>query len=65
MNTGGACKFGCPRIVTTSWDDGDRADVRIAELLQSRGILGTFYIPICPYQGRPALSHEDLKSLSS
>lgn len=54
-----------PRIVTTSWDDGDRADRRIAELLQSRGILGTFYIPISPYQGRSSLSDADLKSLSS
>ncbi len=54
-----------PRIVTTSWDDGDRADRRIAGLLQSRGILGTFYIPISPYQGRSSLSHADLKSLSS
>jgi peptidoglycan-N-acetylglucosamine deacetylase len=54
-----------PRIVTTSWDDGNRADLRIAELLRSRGILGTFYVPISPYQGQPSLSHADLKSLSS
>jgi peptidoglycan/xylan/chitin deacetylase (PgdA/CDA1 family) len=53
------------RIVTTSWDDGNRADLRLAELLRSRGIQGTFYIPITPYQGRPALSHGELKSLSS
>lgn len=35
-----------PRIVTTSWDDGDCADLKLAELLLSRGIRGTFYIPI-------------------
>ena len=54
-----------PRIVTTSWDDGDRADLKLAELLRSKGVQGTFYIPISPYNGRPALSHDDLKSLSS
>jgi peptidoglycan-N-acetylglucosamine deacetylase len=53
------------RIVTTSWDDGDRADLRLAEMLQSRGIAGTFYVPTRPYGGRPALSHADLRNLSS
>ena len=53
------------RIVTTSWDDGDRADVRVAELLRSKGVPGTFYVPITPYNGRPALSHADLRSLSA
>jgi len=57
--------MGKPRIVTTSWDDGNRADLRIAELLRSRGMLGTFYVPIAPYQGQPSLSRADLKSLSS
>jgi peptidoglycan/xylan/chitin deacetylase (PgdA/CDA1 family) len=54
-----------PRIVTTSWDDGDQADLRLAEILRSRGISGTFYVPTQPYGGRPALSHGDLRSLSS
>jgi peptidoglycan-N-acetylglucosamine deacetylase len=53
------------RIVTTSWDDGERTDLRLAEILRSRGIRGTFYIPIAPYQGRPALSHTELRSLAS
>lgn len=30
---------------TTSWDDGTLDDLRIAELLKSRGLPGTFYIP--------------------
>ena len=52
-----------PRIVTTSWDDGDYIDLRLAELLLSRGIRGTFYIPInC--RERP-LSHFELKVLAS
>jgi peptidoglycan/xylan/chitin deacetylase (PgdA/CDA1 family) len=54
-----------PRIVTTSWDDGDRADLKLAEDLRSRGIRGTFYIPIAPYQGQRALDHAQLRSLSS
>jgi peptidoglycan/xylan/chitin deacetylase (PgdA/CDA1 family) len=54
-----------PRIVTTSWDDGDRHDLRLAEILQSRQIRGTFYIPITPYLGHPALTHAELRALSS
>jgi len=54
-----------PRIVTTSWDDGDRLDLRLAEILRSREICGTFYVPINPYLGRPALSHAELRTLSS
>jgi hypothetical protein len=54
-----------PRIVTTSWDDGDRLDLRLAEILRSRGIRGTFYVPITPYLGRPALSPSELRELAS
>jgi peptidoglycan-N-acetylglucosamine deacetylase len=54
-----------PRIVTTSWDDGERHDLRLAEILRSREIRGTFYVPICPHLGRPALSHAELRALSS
>jgi len=54
-----------PRIVTTSWDDGDRADLKLAEGLRSRGIGGTFYIPITPYRGRQTLDRAELRSLSS
>jgi len=54
-----------PRIVTTSWDDGDRADLRVAEMLRSRDISGTFYVPNTPYGTRPSLSHADLRALSS
>lgn len=52
-------------IVTTSWDDGDRADLRLAEMLHSHGIGGTFYVPTRPYGGRPALSHQDLRDLTA
>ena len=52
-----------PRIVTTSWDDGDYVDLKLAELLLPRGIRGTFYIPInC--RERP-LSRSELRVLAS
>jgi peptidoglycan/xylan/chitin deacetylase (PgdA/CDA1 family) len=54
-----------PRIVTTSWDDGDPADLRLAEMLRSRDIRGTFYVPNTPYGARPLLSPADLRTLSS
>jgi peptidoglycan/xylan/chitin deacetylase (PgdA/CDA1 family) len=51
------------RIVTTSWDDGDAADLKVAEVLRSRGVFGTFYVPI-NYRARP-LNHNLLKDLAS
>ena len=54
-----------PRIVTTSWDDGDPRDSKIAELLHSQGLAGTFYIPMSGYLNRPTLTPAGLRSLSS
>ena len=34
-----------PCRVTTSWDDGHPLDLRLADLLQSHGVRGTFYVP--------------------
>jgi peptidoglycan/xylan/chitin deacetylase (PgdA/CDA1 family) len=53
------------RIVTTSWDDGDQADLKIATVLRNKGICGSFYVPIAPFGSRPSLSHQDLRSLAS
>ena len=39
-------KMPLTRIVTTSWDDGDPSDLRVAELLAARKLPGTFYIPV-------------------
>lgn len=51
------------RVVTTSWDDGDWADLKLAELLRSKGIRGTFYIPInCR---KNSLGHAELRTLAS
>lgn len=52
------------RIVTTSWDDGDRLDLKLAELLQSKAIRATFYVPTGSYR-KQALSAADLRVLSS
>lgn len=35
-----------PVIVTTSWDDGHKCDIRLAGLLRKYGVRGTFYV--CP-----------------
>lgn len=50
-------------LVTTSWDDGDCADLKLAELLSSKGIRGTFYIPI-NYREKP-LGHAELRTLAA
>jgi peptidoglycan/xylan/chitin deacetylase (PgdA/CDA1 family) len=51
------------RIVTTSWDDGDPKDLRIAEFLHARGIPGTFYVPIQGCQRSRSLGASDLRML--
>ena len=48
--------------VTTSWDDGDILDKRLADLLQHYGIKGTFYIT---KDYRPErLSDEDIREIA-
>jgi peptidoglycan-N-acetylglucosamine deacetylase len=54
-----------PTIVTTSWDDGDCYDVRVAQILRDRQIAGTFYVPITPHKEHPALSHAELRNLAA
>jgi hypothetical protein len=44
-----------PRIVTTSWDDGDPSDLKVAELLRARALSGTFYVPFIGPHGRRLL----------
>ena len=34
-----------PLFITTSWDDGNPADMRVAEMLSRHGLTGTFYVP--------------------
>ncbi len=54
-----------PRIVTTSWDDGDACDFRIAEMLCIRKLPATFYVPITGHHGKSALGRGELRSLDS
>jgi peptidoglycan/xylan/chitin deacetylase (PgdA/CDA1 family) len=51
-------------IVTTSWDDGHPLDVRLAKLLSSYGILGTFYVPM-NYGPSPIMAAEQLCTLKA
>jgi hypothetical protein len=50
-------------IVVTSWDDGHPADMKIAELLDRHGLLGTFFVPIENSEGRPVLDKTALREL--
>lgn len=53
-----------PAIITTSWDDGHPLDRRLAELLSSHGLVGTFYVPLSCYK-RPVMTGEQLHMLRS
>ncbi len=48
-------------IFTTSWDDGDKLDLKLADLLGQYGVKATFYIPK-KFNNR--LSDEDISHLS-
>lgn len=50
-------------IVTTSWDDGDPHDLRVAKLLHQRGLPGTFYVPIIGYLGHRTVTAQDMRDL--
>jgi hypothetical protein len=49
-------------IVTTSWDDGHPLDLRLAKLLSSYGILGTFYVAL-NYGAFPPMTAEQMRTL--
>ncbi len=54
-----------PRI-TTSWDDGHPADLRLAELLSRYGVPATFYIPRSnPLDDLPVMSEAEIQSLAA
>lgn len=51
-------------IVTTSWDDGEERDLRLADLLRKHDVPATFYpCPVVP-TGR-VLEHSSIRQLSS
>jgi len=49
-------------IFTTSWDDGNKLDLKLSKILLENGIKGTFYIPIS-WKFR-SLSNQEVKKLS-
>jgi len=51
-------------IVTTSWDDGHPADVRLGELLNKHGVKGTFYVPCRNSEGRPVMGVAEIRELA-
>ena len=51
-------------IVTTSWDDGHPADLRIAALLAKYGVAGTFYVPNRNAEGRPVMVESEIREVS-
>ncbi len=52
-----------PAYITTSWDDGHPADMRLADMLARHGLTGTFYIPRSIETGTVTI--EQLRELSN
>jgi peptidoglycan/xylan/chitin deacetylase (PgdA/CDA1 family) len=50
-------------VVTTSWDDGHPADLRLAEMLSRHNLQGTFYIPMHGPDGKPTVQANDIRLL--
>ena len=50
-------------IVTTSWDDGDALDLKLADMLSERGISGTFYASPRNRE-RPVMGKDELRRLA-
>ncbi len=51
-------------VVTTSWDDGDPLDLKLAEMLTTAGIAATFYVPI-HREGHPLMTPLQLRDLQA
>ena len=52
-------------VVTTSWDDGHACDLKLADLLGSRGLPGTFYVTSGSLGQASALSAADVRGLAN
>jgi peptidoglycan-N-acetylglucosamine deacetylase len=51
-------------VVTTSWDDGDCSDLKLAELLAERGLPATFYVTTGGLGAGPTMSPSHLRGLA-
>jgi len=54
-----------PIVVTTSWDDGDPLDLKIARMLADRRLAGTFYIPIKGHHRSARMDRAGMLALDS
>jgi peptidoglycan/xylan/chitin deacetylase (PgdA/CDA1 family) len=61
----GALEPGKSVWVTTSWDDGRREDLKLAELLAARGLPATFYVPSGSLGKNAAMSVKEIRELSN
>jgi len=52
-------------FVTTSWDDGERSDLRLAELLSARALPATFYVTTGGLGQGSAMSAMEVRGLSN
>jgi len=52
-------------IVTTSWDDGDLWNLKLAELLAKRGLPATFYVPTGALGQGSTMTPQQLRELAS
>lgn len=54
-------------VLTTSWDDGHRSDVRLARMLSEYGLKATFYISPRNHEfsGEDLLTPQEIRDLSS
>ena len=63
MRAGEISQAKAPPRLTTSWDDGYPADLRLGELLSRHGIPGVFYVPTRNSEGLPVLSPKEITEL--
>ncbi|MFA4982105.1 MAG: polysaccharide deacetylase family protein [Candidatus Omnitrophota bacterium] len=52
-------------LFTSSWDDGSRFDLKLADLLARYGVKATFYISIANKESKDILSPEEIRHLDN
>src|SRR4030042_2069858 len=50
-------------IITTSWDDGNPLDLKLAELLKKYDVPATFYIPLS-YEKRGCMTPQQIREIA-
>src|SRR5262245_51647144 len=57
------CELNASLLSTPLWDDRHPADLRVADLLDKHGLMGTFYIPCSKSESRPVMRSSDVMEL--